>query len=213
MSLSAVTTEDGKVSCKTEEGSVININIAQQSSWDYLNDGVNILRKIWNEAPPTTLMSPTSNEKAAALPVILGVRQPMEVNTGKSQIMSIPTLGTFWMMASNASVLFVLLAHNQLSLIFWFKYTVWLANYCSPVLCTQRHSVHVLGKRGLPGGILGMCLAAQRAPHQLSCSPRHKGSILLLPGKDVPLSAHTAHRWVMVCTALVSLQKISYFLY
>ncbi|XP_040176978.1 uncharacterized protein LOC120909297 [Rana temporaria] len=80
MSLSAVTTEDGKVSCKTEEGSVININIAQQSSWDYLNDGVNILRKIWNEAPPTTLMSPTSNEKAAALPVILGASQfPMGI--------------------------------------------------------------------------------------------------------------------------------------
>ncbi|XP_077309973.1 uncharacterized protein LOC143929911 [Lithobates pipiens] len=75
MSVGAVTTEDGKVSCKTAEGSVININISQPCSWDYLNDGVNRLRKIWIEAPPTEPMSPTSNEMTDALPLTLGVSQ------------------------------------------------------------------------------------------------------------------------------------------
>lgn len=69
MSVGAVTTEDGKVCYKTAEGSVININISQPSYWDYLNDGVNGLRKIWSDAPPTF------NEKIAALPLTLGVSQ------------------------------------------------------------------------------------------------------------------------------------------
>ncbi|XP_073453218.1 uncharacterized protein [Aquarana catesbeiana] len=74
MSVGAVTTEDGKVCYKTAEGSVININISQPSYWDYLNDGVNGLRKIWSDAPPTF------NEKIAALPLTLGVSQfPMGI--------------------------------------------------------------------------------------------------------------------------------------
>lgn len=64
-----MTTEDGKVSCKTAEGSVININISQRTFWDSLNDRLDSMRKIRREAPATSI------GKATALPVVLGVSQ------------------------------------------------------------------------------------------------------------------------------------------
>ncbi|XP_077310768.1 uncharacterized protein LOC143930367 isoform X2 [Lithobates pipiens] len=69
MSVNVVTTVDGKASCKTAEGSVININISQRTFWDSLNDRLDNTRKIRSEAPPTSFV------KATALPVVLGVSQ------------------------------------------------------------------------------------------------------------------------------------------